>query len=180
MPPTAFRRVAPEVYYADGGFYAVGPEEIGLLKQTAAGSPRKRARLCLHGGPDDTQQEMVIVMHRDAYVRPHRHHDKVETFSMLEGRCRLLTFEEDGTPQKLETLCPPGSGQPFFYRMPTGLYHTLLFDEEWTVFIETTVGPFDPGASEGASWAPPEDDPRGGHAFLQAVVVSASSVSKKS
>ncbi|MEP2639833.1 WbuC family cupin fold metalloprotein [Roseobacter sp.] len=169
MSKAGFRQVAPEVFYSDGGFRAVGPEDIAFLKMIAGASPRKRARLCLHSGPDDLQQEMVIVMHREAYVQPHRHHTRVETFSLIEGRCVAILFEDTGAVQTQAQLSAPGGDGAFFYRMPNNRYHTLLFQSEWTVFVETTTGPFDPSTSNAADWAPDESDLPDGHRFMRAL-----------
>ncbi|WP_230374403.1 WbuC family cupin fold metalloprotein [Pontivivens ytuae] len=166
MTGLQYRQVAPEVFYSDGGFRAVTDADVAMLRSAAETSPRRRARLCLHDSPTDTQQEMVIVMHEDSYVRPHRHSRRVETLGMIEGHCTAVLFHDDGSVYERAVLSAPGGGGAFFYRMPTGRYHTLLFDTRWTVFVETTIGPFDPSDNEGAPWAPAETDPTAGAAFL--------------
>lgn len=160
------KQVSPEVFYSDGGFLAADSNMVERLKGAAAASPRRRARLCFHQGVEAHQQEMLIVMHRDSYVRPHRHLFKVETLAIVEGACAALLFNETGAITKVVPMSSATDGGAFFYRMPPNLFHTLVFSSEWLVFIETTIGPFDPAASEGASWAPTEDEPEAGHAFL--------------
>lgn len=157
---------SPEVVYSDGGFLAVDTRIVDMLKTGAALAPRRRCRLCLHAHPDSAQQEMLIVMHRDSYVRPHRHHGKVETLGIVEGQCEALIFDESGSVTERIAMSAPGSGGAFFYRMPMGTFHTLRFLSEWLVFVETTIGPFDPLASEGASWAPPESEQEAGRRYL--------------
>ncbi len=58
----------------------------------------------------------------------------------------------------------------FFYKMPPGIFHTLIFKSDWLVFLETTIGPFDPSSSEAAPWAPPETDAAAGDAYLSRLV----------
>jgi cupin fold WbuC family metalloprotein len=167
--PRPLKWVAPEVAYSDGSFLSVGPEIVSVLKQAAARSPRKRCRLCFHAGPESAQQEMLIVMHRDSYVRPHRHFGKVETLMVVDGEADALIFDEAGHVTDNIPMTAPGAGGHFFYRMPTETFHTLRFKSEWFVFIETTIGPFTTASSEGAVWAPPETDPQVGNAFLAAL-----------
>jgi cupin fold WbuC family metalloprotein len=160
------RPVSPEVFQSDGGFLAADDEMIGLLKDAAAKSPRRRCRVCFHADTSAAQQEMLIVMHRASYVRPHRHSGKVETLMIVEGKADALLFSEDGTVTDRLVMCPAGEGGSFFYRMPQGLFHTLIFRSEWLVFVETTIGPFDPEKTEQAAWAPPETDLEAGKTFI--------------
>lgn len=160
------RQVSPEVVYSDGGFLSVDAEMLALLKDRAARSPRRRCRLCFHADPSSPQHEMLIVMHRSSYVRPHRHKGKVETLGIVEGRCDIVLFEETGAVRSVIRMTPAAEGGCFFYRMPSGLFHSLIFRSEWLAFIETTIGPFDRATTEEASWAPPESEFAAGHAYL--------------
>lgn len=165
-----FRRVSPEVFYSEGGFLALDDEIVALLKTEAGRSSRRRCRLCLHADPESSQQEMLIVMHRSAYIRPARHVGKVETLSVIEGECLALLFDENGALKTTVQMAPPASGKAFFYRMPEGQYHTLVFRSEWLVFVETTIGPFSPAMTEFPAWAPDEVDIEAGRRYLATLV----------
>lgn len=169
---TQIRQISPEVFQSDGRFLAAGPDMLDLLKEKALISPRKRCRLCFHAGPDAAQQEMLIVMNRASYVRPHRHFGKTETLGMIEGECDTLLFDENGNVTDVIPMTVPGQGGAFFYRMPEGIFHTLNFRSEWVCFVETTIGPFDPARTEPASWAPPETSPAEGHALIASYLAS--------
>ncbi|WP_170181738.1 WbuC family cupin fold metalloprotein [Phreatobacter stygius] len=160
------KQISQEVFYSNGDFLAVDSATITLLRENAARSPRRRCRLCFHADAASAQQEMLIVMHRSSYVRPHRHFGKVETLGIVEGACDALLFDEAGNVTRTINMSPAADGGSFFYRMPDRVFHTLRFRSEWLTFIETTIGPFDPAATEAATWAPPETDPVAGHAFL--------------
>ena len=153
------RAVSEEVYYADSQFAVAGPDAVETIKQRAQSSPRRRCRVCFHPDPGARSQEMLICMHGDSYVRPHRHWQKSETMTVLEGRASALLFQENGALASSISMGPYGSGRAFFYRMPEGVFHTLLFETEWLVYLETTSGPFDPGQSDDADWSPAGDDP---------------------
>ena len=58
------RQMSPEVFQADGPIVRVTREDIRALKACAARSPRRRARICAHPGPDDATHEMLIVLAR--------------------------------------------------------------------------------------------------------------------
>jgi cupin fold WbuC family metalloprotein len=171
MERTRLRFVSPEVIYSDGGFLAVDASMVALLKEKAVDAPRRRCRLCFHASPDAAQQEMLIVMHRSSYVRPHRHKGKVETLTVAEGACDAVLFDAAGTVTEVVPMSAPAQGASFFYRMPEGVFHTLIFRSEWLVYIETTTGPFDRAMTEAADWAPPEADAAAGHAYLSQIAL---------
>ncbi len=166
-----YRFVTPEVLYSDKRFVTVGDAEIAMLKAIAAGTPRRRARICTHPDPAATQQEMVIVMQGTGYVRPHRHFGKTETFMVLEGQVDAVLFTEEGRVDEVVPMAAPGEGSPFFYRMPVGRFHGLIYRSPWLVFVETTRGPFDTSESEAAPWAPPETEPEAGQAFYAGLAI---------
>ncbi len=169
MNDTQIREISPEVLYSDGGFLAVDAAMISRLKTHAKTSERKRCRLCFHADAEAAQQEMLIVMHNTSYVRPHRHFGKSETLMVIEGAADALMFDDHGAIEQSIPMSPPGAGDKFFYKMPEGLFHTLIFRSEWFVFLETTIGPFDMAQSSHAEWAPPETDQPAGHAYLKSL-----------
>jgi len=150
-----------EVLYASAGFVTVTPEDIVDLKHRAAATPRGRCRLCLHQDPGALLQDMVIALSRGVYDRPHRHLARAETLIALEGEALCVRYTPDGRPTETQQFSASvGNAGARILRMPVGEFHGLLITSEWLVFCESTLGPFDPAASELASWSPaPEDKP---------------------
>jgi len=101
-----YRFVTPEVLYGASGFVTVGDEQIAMLKAIAAGTPRRRARVCCHPDPSATQQEMIIVMHGSGYVRPHRHFGKSETLLVLEGAVSAVLWTASSPWPRLVRVRP--------------------------------------------------------------------------
>lgn len=168
-----FRRQNAEVYYTDGPFAAATADSVDLLKRLAADNPRKRCRLCFHADPSAPLHEMLIVHHRDAYVRPHWHVGKSESLAVVEGDALAVMFDEVGGVADVLPLAPYGRSGVHYYRMPEGMCHSLLIRSEWLVFQETTSGPFDPARTQFPTWAPDggcEDDVDGYRAALFARV----------
>jgi cupin fold WbuC family metalloprotein len=148
----------PEVYYSGDAIVAVGDATIAELKRIAAANPRLRSRLCSHPDPSDGLHEMLIVHHREAYVRPHKHLGKPESFHVIEGTARVVILDDGGAIRDVLDMAPYGQGGLCYYRMPDNLFHTILITSEWLVFHETTAGPFDPSRTAFADWAPDGGD----------------------
>lgn len=160
------REVAPDVLYATEAIAAFGPREIALVKERAAVSPRRRARVCLHPDDGDGLHQMLIALRRGVYIRPHRHPGKSESFHLIEGALRIAFFDEQGSMDRILTLAEPGQGDSFCYRMSESRFHTVLPLTEVVVFHEITNGPFRPEETLYADWAPAEADRAAGAAFV--------------
>ncbi|MAF95239.1 MAG: cupin [Rhodospirillaceae bacterium] len=152
------REESEEVLYTTADIATAGDADIAALKERAARNPRKRCRLCTHSDSLAELHGMLIVHGRDAYVRPHRHAGKAETLHVIEGTAVLVVFDGDGAITRAEALAPVGSGRSFYYRMPEGVFHSLLITSDWLVFYESTTGPFDRTKTENAPWSPEDGD----------------------
>jgi cupin fold WbuC family metalloprotein len=143
-----------EVLYAEERIVTVDAAAIATLAEAANRNPRRRIRLCAHRGVDDRLHEMLIVHAKDAYVRPHKHLGKAESFHVIEGEVDVVVFDEHGAVDEVIEMGTFPSGRPFFYRIADPLYHTLLIRSPVLVFHETTVGPFRRDDTVFAPWAP--------------------------
>lgn len=152
-----WRQVGEEVLYSDQATVLVDGAVVAELKRLAAGTRRRRMRLCAHPDPTAPVHDMIIVHGRDAYVRPHRHPLKAESLHVIEGLAQALFFDVSGRIDEIAALGPASSNRHFFYRMPPGRFHALVIESDWFVFAEATQGPFMPDTSEFPIWAPPEN-----------------------
>jgi cupin fold WbuC family metalloprotein len=159
------KQLQPGVYVAEGEIVRLTRAEVRALKRALPAAPRGRTRVCAHQDSAQVVQEMLIVLGRDGYVRPHRHHGKSESFHVVEGRADIVVFNDDGRIREVIPMGPADSGRVFFYRIDAPFYHTLVIRTPVFVIHETTCGPFKAGATEGAPWAPAEDDVAAGGSF---------------
>lgn len=145
-----------EVFYTDAKVVKVNAGDIHLLKQHAMAAERKRARLCTHQDERSPLHEMLIVHHKNTYVRPHKHPGKSESFHIIEGEADVFIFDDNGKVMEKIEMGSYASGKIFFYRLSEAFHHTLLIRTDTVVFHETTNGPFLRGGTVFAEWAPVE------------------------
>lgn len=153
-----FREESPEVLYSQGDVTVLSMKDTGMLKSKASGNERKRMRICTHASHLDPLHEMLICLGRGSYIQPHRHVDKFESFHVVEGLLSVLLFTNDGEVSQVITLGDYASGYPFYYRLSSSLYHTVVIHSEYALFHEVTNGPFKPNDTEYPTWAPSQDD----------------------
>ena len=92
-----YNRISNEVLYTDESITKIDQVDIESLKALAAKNSRKRIRLCAHPDMQDNLHEMIIVHARDAYVRPHKHIGKSESFHVIEGLLLVVVFDDEGS-----------------------------------------------------------------------------------
>jgi cupin fold WbuC family metalloprotein len=117
---------------------------------------------------------MLIVHHREAYVRPHKHLGKPESFHVIEGAARVVVFEDNGKIRDVLDMAPYGQGKLCYYRMPDRVFHSILITSEWLVFHETTAGPFDPSRTAFPDWAPDGSDAQAVKSYVATIANLAS------
>ncbi len=146
--------MAAVTFFPGQAIIEITPALLAQVKQAAAREPLRRARLCLHSGPEDRLHEMVIAFCRDSYVRPHRHRGKNESFHMIEGELDVVFFDDSGRVARRVRMGPADSGRTVIYRLSNDQWHTVVVRTETAVVHETTNGPFDPQENEFAPWSP--------------------------
>jgi cupin fold WbuC family metalloprotein len=148
-----------EVLYPRLGTVGVTEEDIAALKGLAERNSRGRCRFCLHESASDRLHDMVIAFAPGVYDRPHKHHAKVETLIAIEGDAFYFRFSDDGRPISAQPISASGNnGALRILRTPIGEFHALLIHGGPFVFCESTLGPFDPAATEFALWSPASED----------------------
>lgn len=162
-----FTESNPEVLYAVDPIVQVTRQDIAELIQRAAGLARKRARICAHKDAADKLHEMLIVLDRDTYIRPHKHLDKSESFHVVEGAADVVIFDDAGNISEIVRMGDYGSGKTFFYRLAHACFHTVLVRSKCAVIHETTNGPFNRADTIFAPWAPEESAQAGRERFVK-------------
>ncbi|MFL2771244.1 MAG: WbuC family cupin fold metalloprotein [Rhodospirillaceae bacterium] len=157
--PENVREISPCVFYSDDLIPQFDIECVNFLKQKAEHASNRRARLCAHPSPESDHHTMLIAVSKDSLVPPHRHNNKVETMTVIEGQADALFFNELGAVSNYIHMTTPQLGGTFSYYMPTGIYHTIFPRSPWYIFIETTQGPFEDGGLELPGWLPNLSDP---------------------
>lgn len=122
------------ILHAASDISLVGPTHFEMLKSLARMADNKRSRLILTPG-----YSMVICLHRDSYVRPHRHPaHKQETYSLVEGELEVDIFMEDGM---LALKARLDAERPVL-RTSQGWYHQPKARSEFAIYQESYTWPF--------------------------------------
>ena len=162
-----YKVINEEILYTAEPITRVNLADVGRLKELAAQTRRRRVRLCAHPEVNDGLHEMIIVHAKNAYVRPHQHLGKSESFHLIDGRLKVVLLEDDGRIKDVLELGQPGLGPNFYYRLSEPWFHTVVPLSDWVVFHETTNGPFRREETLFADWSPAEDDLSGQAAFMK-------------
>ena len=152
MDAAKYKIQSLEVCKTRGGILDVSSHDLDMLKQRAKASKLHRSRICCHASNDDPVHEMIIAMTKDVKIPTHRHIDKEESFHVIEGRLRVVLFDEMGRITRNVDLCEYRLGGSFYYRLPKNVFHTVLVKSEIALVHEVTNGPFVEGQAETADF----------------------------
>lgn len=119
-----------------------GRTEISFLKSQAMVNQRRRARICFHKTAHDPLNEMLIALSEKSYIRPHKHLNKSESFHIVEGLVDVVIFGDTGEILSIIELGDNRTERLSYYRLPKGIFHTILILSEMLVVHEVTSGPF--------------------------------------
>jgi cupin fold WbuC family metalloprotein len=153
------KQLSADAYLASGPISAIGRPEIDFLKSALSTNPRGRVRINAHPDSDDQLHEMFIAIRPDSYIRPHKHPGKSEAFHLVHGSVDIVVFHEDGEICEIVPMAANEPGRAFYYRLSEPLFHTLVIRSDLLVVHEITNGPFRPGGTVFASFAPEEGHP---------------------
>lgn len=127
---------------------------VERLYTEAESSERLRAFHRFHD-PNDMLNRLLIAGVSGSYVAPHRHADKFEAFSHVEGAVIVAEFDDNGALTNAYDL----SIVPYV-ELTAGTWHTLVYtSERWAVMeFGLWKDVYDPSDKEFAPWAPQEGD----------------------
>jgi cupin fold WbuC family metalloprotein len=132
----------PDLEFAQEPVAALTPEALERIRLAARDSPRRRARLCLHGSLAERLHEMIIVLRRGTEILIHRHPHKAECYHVLDGFAVLRIVDANGVSIARQELGPFGSGRATVCRIAEGLWHTLEIESDELILHESTTGPW--------------------------------------
>ncbi len=161
------KQIGSEVIFIKDKIVKVTNKDIDLLKRKAVKNLRRRIRLCAHPGIKDNLHEMIIIHTKDAYIRPHLHLNKSESFHIIEGSADVVIFDRKGKITDLIRMGDYLSGKEFYYRISSPAYHSLLIRTDFLAFHEVTNGPFNRDDTIFAPWSPQEEDNPAKKIFMQ-------------
>ena len=143
-----------EVYHSKKSVFKLDKKDISSLIELAKKNPRKRVRFCSHSSSNDSIHEMFIIHPRGAYIRPHKHLNKIESMLIIDGEVDYVIFDEEGKIKNIVCMGSFESKKPFYHTIRKDTFHTLLIKSEWLVFLEITQGPFNEKDTIYAEWSP--------------------------
>ncbi len=155
------------LFINDNKLLKMDGEYIASLKSLAQGNHDKKCTMCLHNDIRVHTHEMVNVYPKDTYVRPHSHPFKSETKIMIEGKLKVIIFNDNGKVMEQFVMNRDGI---FTCRIDKGIIHTNIPLTD-VVFHEVTEGPF-VGKDDSVfpKWAPEADDSRAVELFMNSIV----------
>ncbi len=115
-------------------------EILDSLTARAQASPRLRMNLNFHQSLDEKCHRFLNAVEPGANIPIHRHPEKEESFVVLRGRIRVITYNDDGTIIENMVLNP--SEGRYGVNVGKNVWHTVDALEPGSVIFECKEGPY--------------------------------------
>jgi len=126
---------------------------LGELKELSRFN-NATVRVCLHSSSGADQHDMIIIIRKDSYCRPHKHDHVGETYHLIEGEMGVFSYDDKGSINDSALLQKNN-----IYRVSKGGYHAVLPLSDYVIFHESRIGPYlANNDSIFADWSPGKDD----------------------
>ena len=145
-----------EIFYSKKKVDFINQKHINFLKKKVKFTKRKRARICMHKNDNSRLHEMIIILSKGTYIRPHKHLNKAESLHVIEGSADIIFFDDNGNILKKVRLGIKNKKLNFYYRLSSSVFHTFKLRSKYFIFHETTEGPFLKSSTVYANWSPSE------------------------
>lgn len=122
-------------------------EILDSLTARAQASPRLRMNLNFHQSLDEKCHRFLNAVEPGANIPVHRHLEKEESFVVLRGRIRVITYNDDGTIID-DMVLDPSEGR-YGVNVGKNVWHTVEALELGSVIFECKEGPYVPHEEEG-------------------------------
>ena len=157
------------IFYSKKNIEFINYKHINFLKKKVKFVKNKRARICLHNNDKSKLQEMIIILAKDTYIRPHKHLNKSESLHVIEGSADAIFFDNKGNIIKKQRLGGKGKNTNFYYRISDSVFHTFKIRSKYFIFHESTQGPFMKNKTKYANWSPVENDRLNAKNFMKSI-----------
>jgi len=127
----------------------IGIIDNGLLNsvsEQAKASPRLRMNYNFHKSLDEKCHRMLNALEPGTEIPIHHHPTKDETFILMSGKVRVLTYNDDGTI--IDDIILSQESGNYGVDIPKNVWHTIQCLEPAMLF-ECKEGPFVPHEEEG-------------------------------
>ena len=113
---------------------------LNKVSNQAKESPRLRMNYNFHQSLDEKCHRMLNALEPGTEIPIHHHPAKDESFVVLRGKIKVITYNDDGSIID-SIILDPSIGQ-YGVNIPKNVWHTLESLESGSVIFECKEGPF--------------------------------------
>lgn len=114
--------------------------------QQAKESPRLRMNYNLHTDLNDKCQRLLNAL-EPGTIMPIHHHRVAEVYVLLQGRLRVMSYDDAG--REIESIVLDPREGNYGIQIPENTWHSLEVLESETVILEVKEGPYIPHETGG-------------------------------
>lgn len=118
----------------------INEQMLNEVTRRAQNSPRLRMNYNFHQSLDEKCHRMLNAIEPGTEIPIHRHPTKDETFVLMRGKVRVLTYNDYGTI--IDDIVLDQNEGRYGVNIPKGVWHKLESLESGSCIFECKEGPF--------------------------------------
>jgi len=142
----------------------VDNKTIDELKNIAV-NLKQTVRVCMHSSSEDDLHNMIIVHHKDQYIRPHANIFNSKAYHHIDGEMLMVALDENRN-EIFRTIL---NNQNRVVRIDKGIYLYLKILSDTVIFHEIAIGPYTQSTTKYPKWAPESSDEKSIQAFQKEI-----------
>lgn len=119
----------------------INQDLLNTVIEKAKASSRLRMNYNFHSNLNEKCQRLLNAM-EPGTIMPIHHHKVAEMYILLQGRIRVMTFDEEGRKNS-SVILDPKEGN-YGVQIPANTWHSLEVYESGSVIFEVKEGPYIP------------------------------------
>lgn len=124
----------------------INQQLLDMVIAEAQSSPRLRMNYNLHSDLNDKCQRLLNAM-EPGTIMPIHHHKVSEVYFLLQGRIRVMTYNDEG--QETSSVILDSKEGNYGVQIPPHTWHSLEVYESGSVIFEVKEGPYIPHEAGG-------------------------------
>lgn len=125
------------------------------IKKQAISKPSGKMRYCFHENENAGMQEMLFVIPKTGYARPHMHKNVAESHVVIDGEGYCVLFDDTGDIMDSFKISPK---HKFIYHISKEIWHMIVPISDQMVIYEIREGNFNSSTNIFPEWAPKENE----------------------
>jgi len=129
------------VYYAQEYPFFLETDDLDSLIALSKLNNIDKFRICMHKNDKAHIQEMLLILLRPQFIKPHKQEKSTVSYHVLKGLAELRLYDDNGNVEFVRNLSSTESGIQHI-RLEANRFRSIKSLSDYFIYLEISIGPF--------------------------------------